>query len=78
LHRHASLSLALCDQLNTPLQTLIGVVSTLPPSAATAQAASRIEQLRDSSQELTNLVDALPPELQRASFDSAVDLKRRT
>jgi hypothetical protein len=77
LYRHADLSLALCDQLNTPLQTVMVIVSALPTSASTIAAMSRIEDLRTASQDLTRHVEELPPELRRLSLDGALDLMPR-
>ncbi|HEX5059062.1 MAG TPA: hypothetical protein VFV99_06865 [Kofleriaceae bacterium] len=77
LHRRANLSIALCDQLNTPLQTVLGIVELQPPTSATTEAFARIEQLRASSKRLARLVEELPPDLHRVSLDSAAHLRRR-
>jgi hypothetical protein len=77
LHRHADLSLALCDQLNTPLQTVMVIVGALPATASTLEAAQEIEELRTTSLELSRHIEELPPELRRLSLDGAVDLMPR-
>jgi hypothetical protein len=74
LFRQANLSLAICDQLNTPLQTLVGLVATVPPSASTAEVSVHLARLRDLSKELTRLVGEFPPELHRSSLDAAREL----
>lgn len=76
LHRRANLSLTLCDQLNTPLQTLVGIIEMLPPSASTRDALSQIERLR-SCDELTKVVEEIPPDLRRAALNGAGHLERR-
>src|SRR5262249_29429119 len=71
LQRRAGLFLALCDQLNTPLQTLLlrleMVVTSRQP--VTVQVKERIALVHSLSGQLHELAAAVPGRLVRASLD---------
>ena len=78
MHRRATMLLALCDRLNTPLQTLVldaalGEGARPPESQARIRAA--VDRLVGLSQRLADRNALLPPESQRASFDADAELR---
>jgi hypothetical protein len=73
LRRHASLFLALRDQLNTPLQTLVLAAAQLQdrhPDGDLAAIAAEIDPLVKLSQQLSALDALIPKESYHASFDA--------
>jgi hypothetical protein len=78
LHRRAAMLLALCDRLNTPLQTLV-VDAALGEGARPPESQARIRAVVDRlvglSQRLADRNALLPPESQRASFDADAELR---
>jgi hypothetical protein len=80
LHRRAGLFLALRDQLNTPLQTLVLGAAQLEhgrPLESVARIRGGIDRLAALSRRLAQLDELAPPDTQRASLDSEAELSRR-
>jgi hypothetical protein len=80
LHRRAGLFLSLCDQLNSPLQTLVLSAAQLDPSSAPeslARIRAAVRRLGALSQRLRGLSASVPPAALRLSLD-ARELELRT
>jgi hypothetical protein len=74
LRRRASIFLALCDQLNSPLQTLL-LRFTLRGRETGDDLNASMERLRELSAQLRRLSSEQPGELQRLSLDGAAELR---
>jgi hypothetical protein len=80
LHRRALLFLALRDQLNTPLQTVVLCAAQLEhtrPTEELTQIRAEVERLVALSRELSTLDELIPTEAQRTSIDAEQALRRR-
>jgi hypothetical protein len=73
LQRRAAMFLALCDRLNSPLQTLV-----IGASAAESQPVNdAVARLVELSRRIGELSAMVPQGSQRASFDAEAELRRR-
>ncbi len=80
LHRYAGLLLALRDQLNSPLQTMVLCVNQLELRCAPQEVApirTGLARLTALSHELTELDSLVPSGSRRVSLDAAEELRRR-
>jgi hypothetical protein len=80
LHRYAGLMLALRDQLNSPLQTMMLCAPQLElryQAQAVAPIFAAVTRLTTLSRELADLDHLVPSEAHRAAVDAAEELRRR-
>jgi hypothetical protein len=73
LQRRAAMFLALCDRLNSPLQTLV-VGASVAQSPPVNDAVAKLVELSKRISELSAMV---PQASQKASFDADAELRRR-
>lgn len=78
LHRRASMLLALCDRLNTPLQTLVvdtALAESQRPPESQARIRAAVDRLVGLSARLADRNALLPAESRRASLDADAELR---
>jgi hypothetical protein len=73
LQRRAAMFLALCDRLNSPLQTLV-IGSAVTDSRAVQDAVAKLVEL---SRRVSGMSAMVPQSSQKASFDADAELRRR-